>query len=445
MNPAPQQSTNSHGPTKSDVRIGTRYRVDVSGCRSDRTGAQITTSRWPVFGLAGALLLAQLGISITNIALPAMMTSLDVSYYSVQFVVLGYLVTMTGLSVNAGRLGDRFGKRRLLFTGLGLFAVASLVGAVAPNLVVLVLARALQGAGGALLSALALAMVVDVMPPGKAGSGLGFLSAANAAGTMIGPTVGAFLIGLGGWRAIFAFNIPLAIVVYAVLRFTTKPRPAGEARAQPLAPGWRMPRIVIASLSATFLVNVVMMSTIILAPFVLSRAFGLSLHGVGLVMGVGPLTTVLFALLAGRFADKLDAAAVTIFGLALYACGTLGLTLIHVPFGVVSYVLPVMLIGGGWGLFQTSNNHVMLNECDPDRRGTVSGWLGLFRNLGLICGTAIISTLFNAVTRGNVQSADALVHALRVVFTFGTCVILAALACVIYVYVQRARRPVALA
>jgi len=231
--------------------------------------------------------------------------------------------------------------------------------------------------------------------------------------------------------------------VYVVLRFTTKPRPAGQARPAPLTAGWRLPPLLIASLGATFLVNCIMVSTIILAPFVLSRTYGLPIHGVGLVMGIGPLMTVLFALLSGRFADKLDAAAVTVFGLALYAFGAFGLAVLHVHFGLIAYIIPVMLIGGGWGLFQTSNNHVMLNECEPGRRGTVSGWLSLFRNLGLICGTAIISVLFSAVTRGNVQSGEAVVSALRVVFMFGTAVILVALALVIYVYLLRLRKPVA--
>jgi MFS family permease len=370
------------------------------------------------------------------------MTSLDVSFNAVQFVVLGYLVTMTGLAVYAGRLGDRFGKRRLLFAGLGLFALASLVCTTAPNLPVLVAGRALQGAGAALLSALALAMVVDVMPPGKAGSGLGVLSATSAVGTMIGPTAGAFLIALGGWRAIFALNVPLAIVVYVILRFTTKPLPAGQRSAETPAAGWRMPRVLKVSLAANFLVNMMMVSTLILAPFVLARAFLLSIHATGLVMGIGPLMTVLFALLAGRFADKLDAGAVTVIGLTFFAFGTLSMALLHAQFGLIAYIIPVLLIGGGWGLFQTSNNHVMLNECEPGRRGTVSGWLSLSRNLGLIFGTAMISQLFSAVTRGNVQSGEAVVNALHVVFTVGTCVIVTALALVIYVYLLRLRKPV---
>jgi MFS family permease len=105
-----------------------------------------------VIGLAGAILLAQLGLTVANIGLPSMMTALAVPFGAVQWVVLSYLITMTALAVYAGRLGDRFGKQRLLLVGLGIFGLASLLCAITPNLPLLVAGRALQGAGAALLN-----------------------------------------------------------------------------------------------------------------------------------------------------------------------------------------------------------------------------------------------------------------------------------------------------
>jgi MFS family permease len=349
---------------------------------------------------------------------------------------------MTAFAVYSGKLGDQFGKRRLLFAGLALFAIASLLCTFAPNLPLLVVGRALQGAGAALINSLALALVVDVMPAGAAGAGLGALSATSAVGTMIGPTVGAFLIGLGGWRAIFAINLPVALLVYVILRFTTSAQ-AGAARAAAAgtAPPLMSPVLKL-SLGASLFVNGVMISTLILAPFVLSHTYGLPIHAIGLVMGIGPLMTVLCALVSGRFADKLDARVVTIAGLTTFGLGTLGLALLHVEFGLIGYIIPVMLIGAGWGLFQTSNNHVVLGDAGPSRRGTVSGWLALSRNLGLIAGTWMVGQLFNAVTHGSASlSGSVVASAVRVSFAADTVLILCGLVLVILVYLQPVRTP----
>ena len=369
-----------------------------------------------------------------------MMTAFGESFSAVQWVVLGYLLTMTAFAVYAGKLGDRFGKRRLLFSGLALFAVASALCTFAPNLPLLVVGRALQGAGAALINSLALALVVDVVPAGNAGSGLGFLSATSAVGTMIGPTVGAFLIGLGGWRAIFAINVPVALLVYVILRLTTSPR-AGASRAGSTAPsGSLMSPVLKLSLGASLFVNGVMVSTLILAPFALSHTYGLPIHVVGIVMGIGPLMTVLCALVSGRFADRLDARVVTIAGLSVFGLGTLGLALLHVEFGLIGYIIPVMLIGAGWGLFQTSNNHVVLGDSGANRRGTVSGWLALSRNLGLIGGTWVVGLLFGSITHGSSSlSGEVVASAVRASFAADTVLIICGLVLVILVYMQPPR------
>lgn len=344
------------------------------------------------------------------------MTALGVSFGAVQWVVLAYLITLTALAVTAGALGDRFGKRRLLIAGLAVFALASALCAVTPNLPLLLVGRALQGAGAALLNALSLALVIDVAGPASAGSALGFLSAVGAIGTMLGPTVGALVIAAGGWRAIFAINVPLALLVYVVLRVTSRAvaRPSGpKAKAAPLA--FSPP--LLASLAMNVLVSAVMISTVLLAPFVLSRTFGLALHEVGLVMAAGPLTTTLTAIPAGRFADRLNGRLVSIGGLVVFTLGACGLALLRTDVGIAGYLIPVVLIGFGFGAFQTSNNTVIMRESPLDRRGTISGWLSLSRNIGLISGAAIIGALFGAVTHGNVQSGEVVAAAMRSAFT----------------------------
>jgi MFS family permease len=370
------------------------------------------------------------------------MTGFGSSFGAVQWVVLSYLITITVFAVSAGALGDRFGKRRLLFIGLALFAVASAVCAVAPNLPVLVAGRALQGASAAVLNALSLALVVDISRSRSAGNALGFISATSATGTMIGPTVGALLIGAGGWRAIFLINVPLAVLVYFAVHAATTAPPASvvETRAGTTLTQWQP--AFIAGLGMNLLISSVMISTLMLAPFVLSRTYGLTIHAVGLAMAAGPLATVLAALVAGRAAARIDSRIVTLAGLAGFTLGALGIALLRPEAGVGGYLLPIVLVGIGWGLFQTSNNNVMLSGTSSERRGAVSGWISLARNLGMIGGAALTGWLFNAVTRGDATSGTVVAAAVRASFGVSTAISVLALTLGAFVYLSRPRSPV---
>jgi MFS family permease len=146
---------------------------------------------------------------------------------------------------------------------------------------------------------------------------------------------------------------------------------------------------------------------------------------------------VLSALAAGRFADKLDARTVLVVAVAVFGLGAAGLATLRTDLGLIAYIIPIVLLGAGWGLFQTSNNHIVLGECDAASRGAVSGWMSLARNVGLIGGTALIGTLFGAVTRGDAESGLAVAAAVRTSFTVGTAMVIVALALVVFVYVKR--------
>src|SRR4051812_12802313 len=132
-------------------------------------------SRWRLGALALAMLLPSLGTSIANVALPTLAKSFDAPMQDVQWVVISYLLAVTTLIVGAGRLGDLVGRRRLLLAGIGTFAAASVLCAIAPNLGVLIAARALQGLGAAIMMALTVAAVGDVVPGERTGSAMGRL------------------------------------------------------------------------------------------------------------------------------------------------------------------------------------------------------------------------------------------------------------------------------
>jgi MFS family permease len=173
---------------------------------------RIPSVRWALAGLSLSTLLSSLGTSIANVALPTLAQAFNASFQQVQWIVLAYLLAITTLIVSVGRLGDLIGRRRLLLAGLVLFTAASLLCGVAPMLLLLMAARAAQGLGAAIMMALAVALVGETIPKAKTGSAMGLLGTMSAIGTALGPSLGGVLIAGLGWRAIFLVNVPLGIL-----------------------------------------------------------------------------------------------------------------------------------------------------------------------------------------------------------------------------------------
>lgn len=144
--------------------------------------------------LAGAILLASLGISIATVALPSLATVFAVGVQQVQWVVLAYLLALTCVIVVAGRMGDLYGNRRVLVGGILLFTLASAGCAVAPTLSWLIAGRALQGLGAATLMALPLSIAKTLIAKERLGASIGLLGSMSAFGTALGPSVGGMLI-----------------------------------------------------------------------------------------------------------------------------------------------------------------------------------------------------------------------------------------------------------
>lgn len=181
-------------------------------------------------GLSLAVLLASLGTSIANVALPTLAEAFAAPFQQVQWVVLAYLLAITTLIVGVGRLADLSGRRRLLLGGIALFTLASALGAAAPALAPLVAIRAVQGLGAAVMMALGLAFVGDILPKDKTGSAMGLLGTMSAMGTALGPSLGGGLISAFGWPAIFLVNLPLGVVAF-VLCYRHLPAIAAKAES----------------------------------------------------------------------------------------------------------------------------------------------------------------------------------------------------------------------
>jgi EmrB/QacA subfamily drug resistance transporter len=163
--------------------------------------------------------------TVVNVALPDIGRDFHATTGSLQWILNGYLLTLASLILLGGSLGDRYGRRRIFVIGVGLFTVASLLCAAAPNAQMLIGARLLQGIGGALLTPGSLAIIEASFRPGDRARAIGAWSGLGGVATAFGPLLGGWLIGAISWRAIFLINLPIGIfVAWAATRHVPETR-----------------------------------------------------------------------------------------------------------------------------------------------------------------------------------------------------------------------------
>lgn len=432
--------------------------------------------QWALANLALSMLVASLGVSIANVALPTLAVAFTASFQDVQWVILAYLLAMTVLIVSVGRLGDIIGRRRMLLAGIIIFTGASALCGVALTLWMLIAARALQGVGAAVLMALTVAFVRETVPKERTGSAMGLLGTASAIGTALGPTLGGILISGLGWRAIFLIMVLLGIVNFFLARrylpdadpytSTTQERfdflgalllalmliayafavTVGGGSFNPLNAVLSLIAIIAgvafvlvenrvvspliqfstfrnlilsASLIMNMLVSTVMMATLIVGPFYLSYALGLKPALVGAVMSIGPVISALSGVPAGRIVDHLGATFMVIAGLAAMVVGACALSLLPPVLGLAGYIIAIAFLTPGYQMFQAANNTTVMMDVDETQRGATSGLLSLSRNLGLITGASVMGAVF-AIASGSTDVAvagpEAVITGLQITF-----------------------------
>ena len=450
--------------------------------------ASHSVARGALAGLSLAILLASLGTSIANVALPTLAQAFDASFQETQWVVLAYLLASTTVIVSVGRLGDLTGRRRLLIAGIALFTIASALCGVAPTLWTLIAARAAQGFGAAIMLALAMALVSETVPKARTGSAMGLLGTMSAIGTFLGPSLGGLLIAALGWRAIFLVTVPVGavagVLVYrhlpadrrvpktgraafdnrGTLLLAADPRvlhagddgrprtlrpaqhraadgrrhrgrpvrarpdqdalAADPARDVPLPSSQRRPRHEHARLHRH--------DDHARRRPVLSHRRARPRRR---VRRTGHVDRA-----AGRRVDRrpggpyrrpLRRTRTTIIGLTGIAAGSLALAAIPTTLGIAGYIAPIVVITAGYAIFQTANTTNVMTDVRPDQRGITSGMLNLSRNLGLITGASVMGAVFSlAAGTSDITTAppDSVATAMRITFLVATALILAALA-----------------
>ncbi|MEO6298233.1 MAG: MFS transporter [Paracoccaceae bacterium] len=406
--------------------------------------------------LSLAMLLPSLGTSIANVALPTLAAAFEAPFQDVQWVVISYLLAVTSLIVGAGRLGDMLGRRKLLLIGIAIFILASVSCVLAPNLWALVAARGVQGLGAAIMMALTIASVGDMVPKDRTGSAMGLLGTVSAVGTALGPSLGGALIAWFGWQAVFVvmagaggvaflvgqqvfpadapvarrpftFDVAGMLLLAASLGAYALSTTLGggafgainailgglsligllgfvvlESRVIDPLVQLRLlrDRSLQSGLASMALVSTIVMATLVVGPFYLSGVLKLAPVEVGLVMSIGPAVSALTGVPAGRLVDGFGTFVVMVIGLIGLMVGACLMTILPGMLGGLGYACSLVLVTAGYALFQAANNTAVMNSAEQDRRGVTSALLGLSRNLGLITGASAMGALFAYGSKG---------------------------------------------
>jgi EmrB/QacA subfamily drug resistance transporter len=409
--------------------------------------------RWKALAVLGiAYLMVVLDVSIVNVALPSIQTDLNFSPENLQWVISGYALTFGGLLLLGGRIGDLLGRRRLFMIGLGLFAVTSLVAALSVSSGMLIAARLLQGAAGAILSPSVFSIVSVTFEEGaERNKALGILGGIAGSGAAIGVLAGGVLTEYAGWEWIFLVNVPIGI---ATLFFV--PRYVRESRATNLTRHFDAAGATTVTAGLMFLVYGLTQSTnngwtsgktigalsaaaVLIATFVFVEArsrsplvplsffrkrtptganvigFGLGtmIFGVFFMLslymqqvlgysamqtGVGYLAVALTAVVAAgasqALVTKLGVKPVLMSGMVLLGLGLAFFSQVSVGGSYVGDLLPgFLLIGVGMGFSFVPISIAALAGITSTEAGLASGLINTLQQIGGALGIAILATV----------------------------------------------------
>ncbi len=386
--------------------------------------------------------------SAINIALPTMGKDLSMNAISLGWIATAYLLAASLFLLPFGKLADRNGRRKFFLAGIWIFAIASLITALSVNSWMMITARFINGIGGALIYATAIAILTSAYDKSVRGKVLGINVAAVYLGLSIGPTVGGFLTMYLGWRSIFYANCLLAAIIIPI---ATRRLPADSAPDHtkpfdvsgsivyilslaliiygfPKLPDLLGLSLVLPGIAGLFLFSFVeskvkdpllnitrfsknkvfifsnaaalinysaTFALVFLLSFYLQQVKHISPSEAGLILMAQPVMMTIISPLAGKLSDRIQPSIVASIGMALTTIGLGAFVFLSVSTGIVFLVLVLLLLGIGFGLFSSPNTNAVMSSVKQPEYGMASATLGTMRLVGQTLSMGITLMIFS--------------------------------------------------
>jgi EmrB/QacA subfamily drug resistance transporter len=443
------------------------HTVNPAAVRTDKSQYQM--NKWVVFALAAsATFMTTLDGSIVNIGLPSIASTFHVGISgTIEWIIIGYLVVIAAALLTFGRLADMLGRKPIFLAGLVTFILGSMLCGLAPSLFLLILARLLQGIGGALIFAVNVAMITSTFASNERGLALGLNAVVVSLGVAAGPTIGGIITQYLSWRWIFYVNVPICmLVLLAGFYFYREQRPqqGQHERFDPLGAivlaiglaaltlglsfgqewGWLSPGTLVAlgigivMLAVAVYVESHVEHPIVNPGLVLNRVFafanisfmlcmmalfapgfllpfyfeelrGFSTLQTGLLLTPLPLMLAVVAPLSGSLADRFGSRWLSPLGLTIVCFGLFLLSQINAQSSTWDIIWRLAVTGIGQGLFQSPNTRTMMGAAPQNAQGEASGLLATGRVIGQSMSVALTGTVFAALggaTAGTLLSSQ---------------------------------------
>jgi EmrB/QacA subfamily drug resistance transporter len=450
------------------------------------------TTFWTFAITSIALFMATLDNLVVTTALPVIRTDLGASIEDLEWTVNAYTLTFAVFLLTGAALGDRFGRRRLFVIGLGIFTAASVAAALAPSVEALIVARAAQGLGGAIVTPLTLTILSAAVPPDKRGVALGAWGGIGGLAVAAGPLVGGAVVEGISWQWIFWLNVPIGLVLIplAALRLRETHGPAKHLDLPGLAlvstgllgivwglvrgnaVGWSSPEIVGALTAGTLLTTAFVLwelrapEPMLPMRFFTSRAFSaanvaslfmffgmfgsifLLAQFLQTVQGYSPFAAglrvlpwtampIFIAPLAGALSDRIGGRPLMATGLALQSIGLGWMAAISTPTVPYAELVPAFIVSGiGMALFFAPVANVVLSAVLRREEGQASGANNAIRELGGVFGVAVLASVFTSY--GGYESPQAFLDGLVPAIWVGAAVV--GLGAIAALFIPRKRR-----
>jgi EmrB/QacA subfamily drug resistance transporter len=446
-----------------------------------------------------------------TVALPTLATIFSTPFTTIQWTILVYDLVLIGLIITMGRLGDLFGRRRFYTLGFVIFVTASAICGLTQTTGQLIFFRAVQAIGGSMIAANGRAIVSVNLPVEERGRALGLTSTAFHIGFLTGPSLGGFLIDSVGWRWIFYINLPFsiagALLAWRIVPETRLQRTTDSSRNpidiagavlllvtnglfiyaidQLPRSGWRHTNFLLslagaiiagicllrvearaklpiltlsmfrirqfsAGVFSLFLVAATLSAINFLLPFFLQNLLGYSAAQVGWIIVADSMVIMIMAPIAGALSDRLGSRLLCTIGVGVIAVAQLFLASLDLNSSLLRIMLPLVIWGVGWALFNAPNQSSILSSVSQERIGAAAGMIATTARTGGAIGVALSATLFGyllnaaGLTSTQVNSAEGW-RAAPEVFMSGFSTTIYALSCFTVVAVfssaVRGRRP----